>query len=43
MQQRSGKVIKGPNFDSKTLNTFDKAKMMDMMAEMELSANRLIS
>ena len=43
IQQRMGKVIKGPNFDSKTLNTFDKAKMMDMMAEMELSANRLIS
>ena len=32
-----GKVIKGTNFDSKTLGTFDKAKMMDILAEQELS------
>ena len=28
-----GKIIKGTNFDVKTLSTFDKAKMMDLMAE----------
>ena len=32
-----GKIIKGTNFDAKTMGTFDKAKMMDMMAELELS------
>ena len=26
-----GKIIKGSNFDVKTLGTFDKAKMMDLM------------
>jgi hypothetical protein len=29
--------MEGTNFDSKTLGTFDKAKMMDLMAEMEIS------
>jgi hypothetical protein len=37
MKIQKGKIIKGANFDSKTLGTFDKAKMIDMMAEMELS------
>lgn len=42
MPQR-GKIIKGPNFDQRTLSTFDKAKMMDLMAEMELSTQKIIS
>ena len=37
-----GKIIKGSNFDVKTLGTFDKAKMMDLMAEVELSTQRLV-
>lgn len=31
-----GKIIKGTNYDSKTLGTFDKAKMMDLLAEQEM-------
>jgi hypothetical protein len=42
MPQR-GKIIKGTNFDQRTLSTFDKAKMMDLMAEMELSTQKIIS
>ena len=40
--QRNGKLLRGPNFDSKTLGTFDRAKMNDLIAESELQANRLI-
>jgi hypothetical protein len=39
---RQGKILKGPNFDSKTLGTFDRAKMNDLIAESELQANRLV-
>ena len=31
VQKDKGKIHKGPNFDSKRLSTFDKAKMMDLM------------
>lgn len=40
--QTKGKIIKGSNFDLKTMNTFDKAKMMDLMVEVELSKQKLI-
>ncbi|EAR88012.2 WD domain, G-beta repeat protein (macronuclear) [Tetrahymena thermophila SB210] len=42
IQNQRGKIIKGLNFDSKTLATFDKAKMMDLLAEMELSTQKLV-
>ena len=37
-----GKIIKGATFDTKTLNTFEKAKMIDLMFENEQSTQKLI-
>jgi hypothetical protein len=33
-----GKRVKGSNFDAKTLGTFEKAKMMDIMGDIEMNA-----
>ncbi|EGR29862.1 WD repeat protein [Ichthyophthirius multifiliis] len=38
-----GKIIKGLNFDIKTLNTFDKAKMMETVTDLELIKQKLAS
>lgn len=39
---KRGNLCKGPNFDAMKLSNFDKVKMMDMMAEMELRTQQLI-
>ncbi|KAL4511618.1 hypothetical protein ABPG72_012463 [Tetrahymena utriculariae] len=39
---QKGTICRGKNFDTKTLAIFDKAKMMDMTAEMELNTQKLL-
>lgn len=40
---RKGKVIKGPNYDIQTLATFDKAKISELVSEIELLNQRLLN
>lgn len=35
-----GKLVRGTNYDSKPLGTFEKAKIMDMFAQHEITANQ---